>query len=88
MLEPTEVRRWERLTAAMLQHAADDDPEAFAQVVKVLDDARERLPLVASALRPYVGSDGTQWRRGYSWSDIGRALGISKQAAQQRYGKG
>lgn len=33
MLDRAKMERWERLTAAMLRHAANDDPEAFVQVV-------------------------------------------------------
>lgn len=86
MLEPAEVKRWERLTAAMLKHAADDDPEAFAQVVAVLDNARAQLPAVADELRGY-GPNGEVYSRGYSWADIGRALGVTRSAAQQRFGR-
>jgi len=75
MLEPTEVKRWERLTAAMLRHAAEDDPEAFAQVVGVLQGALEDLPVVADQLR----------QSGHSWAELGRALGVSRSAAQQRF---
>ena len=87
MLEPQEVRRWERMTAAMLQHAATDDPEAFAQVVKVLDDARAQLPEVAEQLRAPAPPYGPGMIRCYSWGDLARPLGITRQACQQRYGK-
>ena len=75
MLEPAEVKRWQRLSAAMLRHAAEDDPEAFAQVVKVLDGARDALAEVANDLR----ADG------YSWAALGDALGVTRSAAQQRF---
>lgn len=87
MLEPAEVKRWERMTDAMLRHAAADDPEAFAQVVKVLDDARAKLPETARQLLP--NAVGRAYRPdGYSWAAIGAALGISRQAAQKRFGHG
>lgn len=86
MLEPTEVARWERLTAAMLRHAAQDDPEAFAQVVAVLDQARAQLPTVVDQLR-HADPGATPARSGYSWADIGRALGVTRSAAQQRFGR-
>lgn len=87
MLEPTEVKRWERMTDAMLRHAAADDPAAFAQVVAVLDRARAKLPQVANDLCGYE-PDGRTFPGGeYSWGDIGAALGISRQAARQRFAK-
>ena len=77
MLEPEEIKRWERMTAAMIRHAAEDDPEAFAQIVTVLDNARQRLPMAAQML---VGGTEEQGLAAgaYSWADLGRALGISR----------
>lgn len=87
MLEPAEVKRWERMTAAMLRHAEEDDPEAFAQIVKVLDDARAKLPEVAQVLTGQYAQTTEPWDGYYSWSQIGRALGITRQAARQRFGQ-
>lgn len=86
MLEPEEVKRWERLTAAMLRHAAEDDPEALAQVVSVLDNARAKLPEVVAELRGQAAHRSDPGY-GYSWAEIGAALGISRQAASQRFGR-
>lgn len=87
MLEPSEIKRWERLTDAMLNHAATDDPEAFAQVVAVLERAQGKLPEVARSLRTDDGRHHISNGGGYSWANLARALGISRQAAQQRYGR-
>lgn len=86
MLEPTEVARWERLTAAMLRHAAQDDPEALSQVVKVLDGAYSKLPTVVAELRAPAQHNGGM-APGYSWSQIAAALGVSRQAAAQRFSR-
>lgn len=88
MLEPEEMRRWERMTAAMLRRAADDDPEAFAQVVKVLDQARAELPDVCARVRAAAGPDARRGAPFYSWAQIGAALGVTRQAAAQRFGTG
>lgn len=87
MLEPAEVKRWERMTDAMLRHAAADDPAAFAQVVAVLDRARASLPNVADRLVYGAGQVYPTTRETYSWGDIGAALGISRQAARQRFAR-
>jgi hypothetical protein len=31
--------------------------------------------------------DGMREQQGYSWADIGEGLGITRQAAQQRFGR-
>lgn len=86
MLEPAEIKRWERLTAAMLNHAANDDPEAFAQVVAILAQATAKLPQVAAELRGTLDSRPASFDAAYSWAEIAAPLGITRQAAQQRYG--
>lgn len=87
MLDKAEMARWERLTDAMLAHAAEDDPEAFAQVVGLVDRARARLPQVAHRLRLVGDRPGEPDACGYSWGELAKALGISRQAAQQRFGR-
>lgn len=63
------------LKAAGRRLAEADEPElaAFAELYREFDAAMQ------------TAVDG--WRRaGRSWTEIGAALGVSKQAAQQRYG--
>lgn len=67
-----------RMLAAHGRRVADADPEDLADLIALrgsLDAA------IGDAVRGQRSSFGT------SWSDIGRALGITRQAAQQRYGK-
>lgn len=87
MLEPAEVKRWERLTDAMLAHAAADDPEAFAQVVRVLERAAAKLPAVAAALVTTGDDADVRPLPGYSWADLARALGTTRQAAHKRFSR-
>jgi hypothetical protein len=49
----------------------------LAQLAIELDEAQKRVVLDVTFSRAL----------GASWAEIGRSLGISKQAAQQRYGK-
>lgn len=74
MIEPENVARWHREVAA-IGNAAAEDPEAFAQAEAVLYDLRNRLIYAVHKLRA----------GGYSDSDIGRALGVTRQAVQQRF---
>jgi len=60
------------------RRVADADPEDLVELVairEVLDEAIE------DAVR------GMRDARAISWGQIGRAFGISRQAAQQRYGE-
>lgn len=86
MLEPREVERWQRLTDAMLKHAAADDAAAFAQVVALIDRAQAKLPAVADQLRLAGRSPGEAGTLAHSWTDLGLALGVTRSAAQQRFG--
>lgn len=84
MIEPDELRRWERQIATMLRHAADDDPEGFAALARLLDTAAtEGLRVAAQHLRE-PAANGTP---GYSWADIARALDIPKSSAVSRFGR-
>lgn len=74
MIEPENVKRYERELTAMVIKASGD-PESFAQVSRLLADAVQMLRASANVLR----ADG------YSDSDIGRALGVTRQAVRQRW---
>jgi hypothetical protein len=54
------------------------DIEALTELVAVRDNLEEAIAVAVQGLRTF----------GYSWADIGRVVGTTKQAAQQRYGKG
>ncbi len=86
MLDRDEMARWQRLTAAMLATAATDDPAGFAQVVTVLDRARELLPAVVWQLRTRASASGGDKLDGYSWQDIADELHVTRSAAAQRFG--
>jgi hypothetical protein len=65
-----------RIVAAAGRRAADD-PEAFADLLGLLAELDAAAVTAAAALRD----------EGYSWQDIGAACGVSKQAAQKRWGR-
>jgi hypothetical protein len=67
-----------RILAAYARRVAAGDVEALAALVALSAevDAVTRLAVAGLRRPPY----------GYSWSEIAERLGISKQAAQQRYG--
>lgn len=77
MLEPNTIARYERELRAMLRTAGDEDPEGFAAVHQLLTQAVNALPVAAEL---------TRRQHGYSWADLARALGVTRQAAQQRLG--
>lgn len=78
MLEPSRISRAQRELRALIREAGENDPEALAQVIALSDWLRtEGLAQAAQA----------QHGRGYSWSDIGRGVGITRQTAHERFGK-
>jgi hypothetical protein len=86
MLEPREIQSWRTLTATMLRHAGADDPAAMRQVADILAEATANLAQVAAELRSDRADGAGAGAGGYSWTDVGAAFGISRQAAAQRFG--
>lgn len=66
-----------RIVRAYGRRVADRDIEALAGLAEL----QTELDAVVRA------SVATLLEQGYSWADIGRQLGISRQGAQQRYGR-
>lgn len=82
MMEPEEIKRWQRHLANLIKQAGSGDAEQFATVVRLLDSAvGDGLRAAADNLRQPQGD-----QPGYSWTELGNALGVSRQAAQQRFG--
>lgn len=67
-----------RMVRAYGKRVGDADDVDLADMLKLRDE-------VEVAIATAVRMQRARYDR--SWSDIGRALGISKQAAQQRYGQ-
>lgn len=64
-----------RLTRALALRLSEDDPSGLALLVQLEDD------LAAAWREAIAGMRGS----GFSDTDIGAALGVSKQAVQQRW---
>lgn len=76
MLEPNDVKRYERELRAMLRRAGDEDPEGFAEIAQLLYTAVDGLESAVLDMR----------RRGYSWRQIADALGVPVSTVHRRWG--
>jgi len=65
-----------RILAAYARRCADADPEDLTELLALQQVLDEAVTVAVRGLRV----------RGCSWSHIARCAGISKQAAQQRWG--
>jgi hypothetical protein len=70
----------------MIRKAGQDDPEAFAQVVAILETVPDQLRLAVHNLRKPMSESLPDIIAGYSWADIAAPLGVTRSAAQQRFG--
>lgn len=78
MMEPRQISRYQRELRAMVRNVGANDPEAFAELVKLAEWLnREGLPQAAASIR----------EQGHSWADIARPLNVTRAAAQQRFGR-
>lgn len=68
-----------RMVAAVGRRAAQLDPEDLAELVQLRADVDAAVDVAVAGLR------SGEYPR--SWAAIGGALGMSRQAAQQRWGK-
>lgn len=68
-----------RIVSAYGRRVADRDIEALAGLADLGKLVDSYALLAVANLRSPAGG-------GYSWAEIGRVLGITRQAAQQRYG--
>lgn len=66
-----------RILRAYARRVADRDIEALTGLAALRDEVDAAI---VDAVRGLHGNP-------YSWTDIGRALGVSRQAAQMRFGK-
>lgn len=79
MIEPKTIRHFEYELSVMLKAAADQDPEGIAQVEAILRNALENGMVEAT--------NEARRRNGWSWAQIGRALGVTSQAAHKRFAR-
>lgn len=75
MLEPNDVKRYQRELAAMLRRAGDEDPEGFAAIAHLLTSAVDGLGDAARNMR----------RRGYSWREISNATGMPTATVHRKW---
>ena len=61
--------------------AGDGDIASLADLVALRGQVDAEIEAAAAALH-----EGTGGRPGYSWTEIGTVLGITRQAARQRFG--
>lgn len=76
MLEPDRITRAERELKSLTREVGQNDPEAFAQLVAIRDHFDSLIALAANELRNV---------QGYSWADLARPLGLSRQSVYERY---
>jgi hypothetical protein len=65
-----------RVIAAYSRRVAAGDIDAITGMARLADDLDAAIRRAVTGLR----------QRGYSWAEIGSRLGITRQAAQQRWG--
>lgn len=75
MLEPARITRAERELRSLCAEVGANDPEAFSELVAIRDRFDSMIREAAEAQRA----------NGYSWTDLGRVLGVTRQSARERY---
>jgi hypothetical protein len=71
-----------RMVRAYGRRVAAGDIEALEGLVALRADLDAQIAQAAAALH-----DGTDDHPGYSWTEIGRVLGITRQSARERFGR-
>ena len=66
-----------RILRAYARRIADGDVEALTLMTDLADEIDTAISQAVQGLRAF----------GYSWAEIGSRLGVTRQAAQQRWGR-
>lgn len=66
-----------RIMRAYARRVATADPAALVELMKLRADVDEAIAAAVAGLRA----------EGFSWAEIGREVGMTRQAAQQRFGR-
>jgi hypothetical protein len=66
-----------RILRAYARRVADGDVEALTLMTDLADEIDTAISQAVTGLRGF----------GYSWAEIGSRLGVTRQAAQQRWGR-
>ncbi len=66
-----------RILRAYSRRIAVGDVESLAHLISLADDINDAIQQAVNGLRAV----------GYSWAEIGTRLGVTRQAAQQRWGR-
>ena len=66
-----------RILRAYARRVADGDVEALIMMTGLADEIDTAISQAVAGLRAF----------GYSWAEIGSRLGVTRQAAQQRWGR-
>lgn len=75
MLGDDRLGHWRRWLRTLQREVARDDPEALRQMIQLRDELSAMIPAAAREIH----------QQGYSWTDIGTALGCSRVSAFQRF---
>lgn len=73
-----------RMFRALARRAADGELEAIEELAKLQKTAGIQLAVAVTNYREFQPAAPSAPR--FSWTDVGRVLGITRQAAQQRFG--
>ena len=87
MTAVADLTQWTDETLTMLGRLAAGTPAELAAVVTTLDSVREALPAVVAALRANSASAPGRHGHAYTWQEIADALGVTRQAATERFGR-
>jgi hypothetical protein len=66
-----------RILRAYSRRVATGDVESLTHMISLADDINDAIAQAVAGLRD----------AGYSWAEIGSRLGVTRQAAQQRWGR-
>lgn len=81
--QPIDLAAWCERQRSIVNHMVEKverdsaDLAAFAELARLVKDMDAALGVMARHLHD---------QQGYSWTDFGNALGVSRQAARQRFG--